>query len=76
MGATGNKNPFLVLVENWPSPFVAREKLPDFSGGILNSRYVANLDSQGNGPKGRFYVGRKAAYPTVSVADWMWQRSR
>ncbi len=71
------KNPDLSkLADNWPSPFVARQSIRDFSGGILTSRSLANLDSQGQGPAGRFRVGRKIAYPVESLISWMEKRAR
>jgi hypothetical protein len=64
-----------ILLEKWPSPYVARSEVERFSGGILKSRTLANLDSQGKGPKGRFRVGKKVAYPALSVVEHMQERS-
>ena len=47
------------LAEKWPSPYVARNEVKAFSGGILTPKYLANLDSAGKGPAGRIRVGRK-----------------
>lgn len=63
------------LADNWPSPFVAREEVGRFSGGILNPKTLANLDCQGRGPRGRIRCGRKIAYPTQSVVELMESRS-
>jgi len=57
------------MVATWPSPVVARTKVEQFSGGILNSRTLANCDSLGIGPAGRFRVGKKVCYPTKSLAN-------
>ena len=51
------------MAERWPSPYVARSEVKRFSGGILNPKYMANLDCRGEGPTGRIRVGRKVAYP-------------
>lgn len=64
---------FEQLVEAWPSPLVARSEVGKFSGGLLHPRTMANEDSRGNGPI-RIIVGRKVAYPTKQLAEWM--RSR
>ncbi len=64
-----------ILAEKWPSPFVAREEINKFSGGILNQKYLANLDSQGKGPEGRIRIGRKIAYPVVSLIAWLESRT-
>ena len=58
------------LADKWPSAVVAREKVSDFSGGILHPRRMANLDSLGEGPE-RIRVGRKIAYPVNSLVKWM-----
>ncbi len=63
-------NVFSKLAEKWPSAFVAREKVEEFSGGILHSRTMANIDSQGIGPE-KVRFGRKIAYPVDSLIMWM-----
>ena len=67
---------FLLLAKNWPSPFVARQQIEKFSGGILNSKSMANLDSLGHGPRGRFKVGRKVAYPVSAVIAFLESRCK
>jgi hypothetical protein len=64
------------LADNWPSKLVARnqQQLDRFSGGILNSRSLANADSLGTGPKGRIRIGRKVAYPVQSLIAWMQEK--
>jgi hypothetical protein len=63
------------LAKCWPSPFVAREEVERFSGGIITCKYISNLDSLGLGPKGRFRIGRKVAYPVQELVNWMESRS-
>jgi hypothetical protein len=63
------------LADAWHSPFVAREEIERFSGGIITTKYIANLDSAGKGPKGRFRCGRKVVYPVVSLIEFMESRS-
>lgn len=65
---------FKKMVAAWPAPVVARSEVSRFSGGILNPRSLANLDSKGVGPANRFRVGRKVCYPTTELADWMQSR--
>jgi hypothetical protein len=62
---------FSTMAENWPSPWVARHEVDRFTGGIVNPKYLANLDSQGKGPEGRIRVGRKVAYPVDSFISWL-----
>ena len=64
-----------ILVENWPPPFCARESVGKFSGGILNSKTMANSDSQGVGPEGRIRIGRKICYNVKSLVAWLEKRA-
>jgi hypothetical protein len=66
---------FSTMAEKWPSPYVARHEVDRFTGGIVNPKYLANLDSQGKGPEGRIRVGRKVAYPVHSFISWLEARS-
>lgn len=70
------QNHFSSLAEKWPSSFVARDKVSEFSGGIINPRTIANHDCKGTGPAGRFRVGRKIAYPVQSLVEWLEARSQ
>jgi len=63
------------LADSWPSPFVAREEVKRFTGGIINPKTIANLDCQGKGPEGRIRIGRKIAYPVKLFVEWLEQRS-
>ena len=73
---TNKKNDLTFLAEKWPSGIVARERVGDFSGGLLNPRTLANLDSQGLGPKKRIRFGKKIAYPVDSLIEWMQERAK
>lgn len=66
---------FSTMADNWPSPYVARHEVDRFTGGIVNPKYLANLDSQGKGPQGRIRVGRKIAYPVCSFIHWLQERA-
>ncbi|MCF8025664.1 MAG: hypothetical protein K9K82_09265 [Desulfobacteraceae bacterium] len=66
---------FQELAQKWPSSFVARERIGEFSGGLLSPGRMANLDSQGQGPLERVRVGRKVAYPVKPLIQWMLERS-
>jgi hypothetical protein len=35
---------------------------------------LSNFDSQGLGPKNRFFLGRKVAYPKTDYVDWVCSR--
>jgi len=63
------------LKKCWPSSVVARTEVKAFTGGLLSEKYLANLDSQGAGPPGRFKCGGKVAYPVDSFIRWLESRS-
>lgn len=64
-----------ILCERWPSPIVAREEVGRFTGGAISPRYLANLDSAGLGPPGRFKLGRKNCYFTTPLIRWLQERA-
>jgi hypothetical protein len=66
---------FADMAARWPSSIVAREQSGQFSGGSVTPRYMANLDSRGEGPKDRIRIGRKVAYPVDSFIEWLNERS-
>jgi hypothetical protein len=67
-------NVFQKMAENWPSQIVARTEIRDFTGGAISEKYIANLDSVGQGPP-RFRLGRKVVYKTGDLVDWLRGRS-
>ena len=67
---------FSDLAAEWPSSYVAREEIKKFTGGIIHPKTLANLDSQGKGPKGRIKVGRKVAYAVQPFIEWLQQRTK
>lgn len=71
-----NKLDLSIMATRWPSPYVAREKVGEFTGGILTPKTMANLDSLNLGVKGRIKVGRKVAYPTNELIAWLESRSK
>jgi len=66
---------FQEMVERWKSPVVARTEIEVFSGGAMGQKYLANLDSAGLGPAGRFRIGRKVCYPVKALVEWLESRS-
>ena len=59
------------MKKTWRSPIVAREQIGDFTGGVLNSKTMANLDCQGKGVPERFKIGRKTVYPIDGLISWL-----
>lgn len=65
---------FQFLKKHWPSGIVARTAVAEFSGGLLDAKTLANLDSIGDGPpKGR--LGRKVFYKVNDLVSWMESRA-
>lgn len=58
----------------WPSTFIARAKVPEFTGGLVAVGTIANADCAGTGPEGAFKFGRQMAYPINSLCDWLIKR--
>lgn len=66
---------FQFLKKHWPSGIVARTAVTEFSGGLLDAKTLANLDSLGEGPsKGR--LGRKIFYRVDDLISWMEARTK
>ena len=59
----------------WGSTIVARSAVPEFTGRAVSSGYVANMDAQKKGPKGRFRVGKQTVYPVENLIAWLKERS-
>jgi len=64
------------LKEGWPSKYVARCAIAEFTGGAMTPKRMANLDSLGEGPEGAFHCGRKVLYPIHSLIAWLEKRSQ
>ena len=65
------KKAFEEMKKNWPSPIVARTEVKKFTGGALSEKRLANLDSKGEGPAGRFRLGKKIVYPVDPFISWL-----
>lgn len=70
-----DENIFIELEKNWGCPFVLRNLVGKFSGGLLHPRTLANLDSLGRGPAGKINVGNRVAYPTTELIKWLEART-
>lgn len=60
------------LLCSWSSPYVSRNEVYRFSGGIVSPKTLANADSEGNGPQNKYYFGkRKVFYLATDLAEWI-----
>jgi len=64
------------MAEKWRAPYVSRDRVAEFTGGIINPRTLANYDSKGEGPRGRIRVGRKVAYEVNELCKWLAARAK
>ncbi len=55
-------------------PIIAREKVEEYLGGVISVGRLRNLDSQGEGPR-RIRIGRKIAYRTRDLLEWLAARA-
>lgn len=55
-------------------PVIARSEVPRLLGGLVSAGTLANADSAGQGPAGRFYLGKRAAYGREELLDWLRER--
>lgn len=55
-------------------PGVSRIDAPRLLGGLVSSKALANADSGGTGPAGRFKIGRKVCYDTRLLLAWLQQK--
>lgn len=53
-----------------PGPAFSREELCAFLGGAISIRRLSNMDSEGIGPVGAFYQGRKRMYLKGPAVEW------
>ncbi len=67
---------FELMARAWSAPVVARRDVPRFSGGGISTKFLANCDSLGIGPKGRFKLGRCVMYPKDELVAWLKAHSR
>ena len=62
------------LLETMPPVFV-RQQVRELTGGMIDGRTLANLDSKGEGPEGKVKMGKtKAGYLREPFVDWFLNR--
>ena len=64
------------MADSWPSTLVARQEVSRFSGGAMSGKYLPNLGSAGQGPKGRIKIGTRVTYAVASLIAWFERRSQ
>jgi hypothetical protein len=62
------------LKDKWPSAVVTRDKVEEFTGGMLTRGTMANLDCRGEGPPRFYWSERKIVYPVDKFIEWLAKR--
>lgn len=55
-------------------PFIARQEIHWFLGGIIERNTLAKADSDGRGPRGAVRISGRVVYPTAELLDWLCDR--
>jgi hypothetical protein len=71
-----NGDSFDRLKDNWPSPFVSRDRIAEFTEGLFKQSSMNTLDARGTGIPKRYRLGNKVFYETDSVIDWLKTRAK
>jgi hypothetical protein len=69
-----NKINFDSLIKSLP-PMISRDHVEKYLGGVISPKTLANLDSEGKGPR-RMRIGRKVAYFTEDLLEWLSLRAK
>lgn len=59
------------IAEEWPSPFVARSEIGNFTKGLYKPNTLNTYDAKGCGIKRRLQRGMKIAYLKEDVIEWI-----
>jgi hypothetical protein len=59
------------LKEKWPSPFVSRDRIGEFTEGMFKQRSLNTMDARGDGISPRYRRGAKVFYEVDDVIAWL-----
>jgi hypothetical protein len=59
------------LKEKWPSPFVSRDRIYEFTDGMFKRNSLNTMDARGDGITPRYARGAKIFYEVDSVILWL-----
>jgi hypothetical protein len=62
------------ILKSCPGPLISRKEAAKLTGGLISEKYLANLDCEGKGPKGRIHIGRRAGYQSDFFVLWLAER--
>jgi hypothetical protein len=64
---------FQDLFDRWPSPFVLRSQIGEFSCGLISPSSMATMDSRNTGPSS-IRMGKRLFYGKADLIKWMKRR--
>lgn len=64
------------LADDWPSPFVARSEIENFTKGLYKPRSMNTFDGAGKGIRRRIVFRNKVAYLKEDVIEWLKSKVR
>ena len=56
-------------------PLIPRSKVAELLGGLYSAKYLANLNSMGEGPP-FIKIGRKVVYRRDDLVDWLEEKAK
>lgn len=62
------------LADKWPSAIVSRDRIEEFTGGLICRGTMSNIDSRGDGPPMFYLSARKPAYLVEDLIPWLQKR--
>lgn len=73
---TATESVFQAMASEWSSPFIFRRDVPAATSGAISRKYLANLDSCGQGPTSKFTLNGKVAYEKTNFFNWLADRTK
>jgi hypothetical protein len=67
----GKANALDKLREKWPSPFVSRDRIEEFTEGMFKQTSMSTLDARGDGINKRYRIGNRVFYEVDEVINWL-----
>lgn len=68
----GNLELYLKQIqEDWPSPFIARCKIQEFTKGMYKMTTLNNYDAKGKGITPKYKINERIFYKVVDVVNWL-----
>ncbi|MDR2067499.1 MAG: hypothetical protein LBP41_00735 [Holosporaceae bacterium] len=64
------------LKDKWPSPFVSRDRISEFTDGILKQSSMNTMDARGDGICPRYRIGNRVFYEVDNVIKWLKARTK